>query len=447
MEIFQTLWGILTTPNEQIVINILSIPFMFIEAYVTMLFFTTILNIGSTKKQRIFFVLLLTSLSLISNFIVVDNFFKRISTLILTLILIKYCFKISTIKSLTAFISPLPVFAFLETILIRIYTICFHISYEHISAIPIYRISIVSIMYLVFYILCKIIKYFNFNITLLDNMNKRFILVAIFGIFAIMAQIYLVNFYNDSLLFVITLLGTLCSLIFFFISMYSLLRTTKLEITTQSLQEATLYNQSLKILHDNVRGFRHDFSNIVQAIGGYVASKDMDGLSIYYSQLLQDCQKVNNLSALSPDVINNAAIYGILASKYLKSDELGIDINLDVFLDLNTLNMKIYEFTRILGILLDNAIEASLECNEKKIINVQIRKDPSINRQLLIVENSYANKDVDLDKIREKGFSSKPNNTGLGLWEVNQILIKNNNLNLYTTKNPQFFKQQLEIYL
>lgn len=278
-------------------------------------------------------------------------------------------------------------------------------------------------------------------------MNKRFILVAIFGIFAIMAQIYLVNFYNDSLPFVITLLGTLCSLIFFFISMYSLLRTTKLEITTQSLQEATLYNQSLKILHDNVRGFRHDFSNIVQAIGGYVASKDMDGLSIYYSQLLQDCQKVNNLSALSPDVINNAAIYGILASKYLKSDELGIDINLDVFLDLNTLNMKIYEFTRILGILLDNAIEASLECNEKKIINVQIRKDPSINRQLLIVENSYANKDVDLDKIREKGFSSKPNNTGLGLWEVNQILIKNNNLNLYTTKNPQFFKQQLEIYL
>ena len=33
----------------------------------------------------------------------------------------------------------------------------------------------------------------------------------------------------------------------------------------------------------------------------------------------------------------------------------------------------------------------------------------------------------DLDKIYEKGYSSKPNNTGLGLWEVRQIMKKNNN--------------------
>ena len=48
-------------------------------------------------------------------------------------------------------------------------------------------------------------------------------------------------------------------------------------------------------------------------------------------------------------------------------------MNINVFIDLNKLNMKIYEFTRILGILLDNAIEATAECNEK-IINVIIRK-------------------------------------------------------------------------
>lgn len=444
MEILQTLWGILTTPNENLSNNLVN--FMaFIEIIVTMLFFTTVLNIKTTQKQRVIFVLVITFLTFLSNYFIVDIFAPLVH-FVITPILIMLIFKTSFFKSIIASLLPLVVIAFLETILIKIYTVCFNISYIDIAIVPIYRISIISIIYFTFYILYRLLEYFNFNITLLDNMNKAFTIVSIFGIFAIVCQMYLVNFHNDNLPFVITLLGTLCSLIFFFISMYSLLRTTKLEITTQSLQEAKLYNQSLKILHDNVRGFRHDFSNIVQAIGGYVASKDIDGLSEYYSQLLQDCQKVNNLSALSPDVINNAAIYGILASKYLKSDELGIDINLDVFLDLNTLNMKIYEFTRILGILLDNAIEAALECDEK-IINVQIRKDPSINRQLLIVENTYANKDVDLDKIREKGISSKPNNTGLGLWEVNQILIKNNNLNLYTTKNPQFFKQQLEIYL
>ena len=65
---------------------------------------------------------------------------------------------------------------------------------------------------------------------------------------------------------------------------------------------------------------------------------------------------------------------------------------------------------------------------------------------LLIVENTYKNKDVDTEKIYEKGFSTKHGNSGLGLWKVRQILIRNNNLNLFTTKNDEYFKQQLEIY-
>ena len=51
-----------------------------------------------------------------------------------------------------------------------------------------------------------------------------------------------------------------------------------------------------------------------------------------------------------------------------------------------------------------------------------------------------------MDKIYEKGYSTKPNNTGLGLWEVEQILKKHKNLSRYTTKNGEFFKQQIEIY-
>jgi len=107
--------------------------------------------------------------------------------------------------------------------------------------------------------------------------------------------------------------------------------------------------------------------------------------------------------------------------------------------------MKIYEFTRILGILLDNAIEATSECKDK-IINVYIRNDFNIKRQLLIIENTYNNKNVDIERIFEKGYSTKDKNTGLGLWEVRQILKKNSNLNLFTSNDNKLFKQQLEIY-
>lgn len=237
--------------------------------------------------------------------------------------------------------------------------------------------------------------------------------------------------------------------LYFFISIYSLIRTSKLESTTKILEQEQLYNKTLTILYDNIRGFKHDFNNIVQAIGGYVSTNNMEGLKDYYSGLMEDCKKVNNLAVLNPELINNPAIYSLLTSKFHKAEELNIKMNFEVFLDLTTLTIKIYDLTRILGILLDNAIEASNKC-EEKIINIIIRKDNSANRQLFVIENTYSNKSVDTDRIFEKGYTSKVEEDnkshGLGLWEVRKILNKNNNLNLFTSKDNKFFKQQLEIY-
>lgn len=447
MEIFQTIWMALTTPNEGL-INILSIPLTLIEATVQILFSTTVLNIKSTKKQLLIYILSISFLSILSNTPILYDISKFINVIICPILML-LIFKASVLKAILTEILPLIVIAIFEPIYIKILTITFNIQYIDITYIPIFRISAVLSIYLTIYILYRIFKHINFNIQLLDNMNKKskiiLIINSLFGVVSICAQLYLFKFYSENMSYIITLISLLSLIAYFFISMYNLTKTTELQITEQNLEEAQLYNKSLKILHDNVRAFKHDFSNIVQSIGGYIGTNDMEGLKTYYSQLLDDCQKVNNLYTLSPEVINNPAIYSLLTSKYHKADELGIKINLEVFLNLNELNMKIYEFTRALGILMDNAIEAASEC-EEKIINVEIRKDFKVNRQLLIIENTYKEKDVDLDKIYEKGYSSKPNNTGLGLWEVRQIMKKNNNLNLYTTKNDKFFNQQLEIY-
>ena len=114
--------------------------------------------------------------------------------------------------------------------------------------------------------------------------------------------------------------------------MFALSRTLKLEQAELDLEEQKLYNKTLNILYDNVRGFKHDFGNIMQAIGGYTASNDMAGLKNYYTQLLEDCQIVNDLNILNPEIINDPAIYGLLTSKYHKAEELGINIHLDVFM-------------------------------------------------------------------------------------------------------------------
>ena len=234
-------------------------------------------------------------------------------------------------------------------------------------------------------------------------------------------------------------------MVYFGLSFFSLSKIISLSTTKKQLESAEEYNKTLHILHDSVRGFKHDFDNIVTTIGGYINTNDMDGLKNYYSQLEEDCSRVNNLYILNPDNINNPGIYNLLTTKYNEAEEKGIKVTLTVLLDLNDLHMKIYEFARILGILLDNAIDAATEC-DSKVLNIVFRNEAKNNRNIILTQNTYKDKDVDIDQIFNKGVTGKENHTGLGLWEVKQILKKNNNVNLYTTKNEQYFSQQLEIY-
>ena len=51
-----------------------------------------------------------------------------------------------------------------------------------------------------------------------------------------------------------------------------------------------------------------------------------------------------------------------------------------------------------------------------------------------------------MKNIFEKGISGKKNHTGIGLWEVNNIVKRFNNVILNTTKDDKYFKQELQIY-
>lgn len=450
MQIFQTIWTAMTTPND-IALSIVGFLSCFIEASVNVLLFTTILNINTTRKSRIFYIISISLIAILTRLLIPDPYGIFVNML-LVIVLVKFILRATFLKALLSEFIMVALNSVLELFIFKFYQKVFNISQEQILNIALLRTICTLSIYLCVYIIYRIVKYFKFNIKL-ENMTKKnrvlFIVNTFLGILAIGTQFYLIVFYSDKMPIYITIVSILSILAYFVISFYSLLSTDKLNTTTRDLEEAQLYNKTLTILHDSIRGFKHDFHNIVQSIGGYADRGDLEGLRVYYRQLLQDCGRTNNLTALNPEVINNPAIYNVLANKYHKADEIGVQINLGIFIDLNEIekHMKIYEFTRILGILLDNAIEAASEC-ENKIIHVSFRKEQNRRRLLVIIDNTYKNKDINVDKIYEKDFStkSKTTNSGLGLWEVRQILKKNNNLNLYTTKSEEFFSQQFEIY-
>lgn len=449
MELLNNIWNALSTPNEGI-INVIMILATLIESILSLLLFTCLLNISPSRTQKISYVFFSTTIGLVAaNFI--PSPFNTLINFISSFLIVFFLFKQNILKTFIAVLSPMLIFGLTGSLILNPYLTIFHLTYEQAETIPIFRLLYILIMYTIILIIMFLIKSSKSYpiLNLLDDIDKKnkYIILFnfIFGILALIVQAFISAYYIDNLPIIITFLSFLSLLAYFGISIYSLTRVTKLSLTTKKLESAEEYNKTLHILHDSVRGFKHDFDNIVTTIGGYVKTNDMEGLKNYYVQLEDDCQKVNNLYLLNPEVINNPGIYNLLTNKYNEAISKDIKVNMSILLDLSNLKMKIYEFARILGILLDNAIEASQEC-EEKIMNITFRNDEKNHRQLIIIENTYPNKDVDTIRIFGKGISEKENHSGLGLWEVQNILKKNNNISLFTTKTDKYFKQQLEIY-
>lgn len=447
METLNNIWMALSTPNENL-LNILYIPFTFIENFLTMNLFLSIFRIESTKKQRLVYTLIMPFLGLIvMNFL--PNPFYVLVDYLLVIIFTNKIFKLSILKSILASLSSGIIFGLIGSLFVNSYLTLLNISSKEMSSIPIYRLGYLFIMYSIVFLLIIIIKYRHFSLNLLDDLDckTRFTIFSniFLGLITLIIHSIILFYYIDILPMFITFLSFISLLVYFGISVYSLTRIMKLTLTTRKLESAESYNNTLRILHENVREFKHDFDNIVTTIGGYIKTEDMKGLKNYYLELEDDCERVNNLYILNPEIVNNDGIYNLLTKKYNEADSKNIKFTITFLLDLGNLHMKIYEFARILGILLDNAIEASLEC-EEKIINLNFRNDTKNSRELITVENTYNDKNVDTEKIYEKGVSGKENHTGLGLWEVRKIIKKNNNVNLHTSKNDKFFSQTLEIY-
>lgn len=448
MEIFNSIWTALSTPNEGL-LNILTIPLFFVEAIITMLLFLNITPLISTRKQKTIYPILISFISIFNKFII-PNPFNIFINYFMMILLSYIIFRKSFLKTCASMIISLILFNMIGIFILNPFITILSINTEQLNSIPIYRISYILTIYILATLLIILLKYKkNLRLNFLediDNRNKSIILLNLFlGIITLIFQSIILFYYVDNLPVIITFFSFVSLFLYFGISIYSLTRIFKLISTTQKLESAEEYNNTLRILHDNVRGFKHDFDNIVTTIGGYIKTEDMEGLRNYYLQLEDDCQRVNNLYILNPEVVNNDGIYNLLTKKYHEAESKDIKVNITFLLDLSTLNMKIYEFARILGTLLDNAIEASSEC-EEKIINIVFRNDPNNFRQLVLIENTFNDKNLDTDKIFEKGISGKENHTGLGLWEVRKLIKKNNNINLYTSKSDKYFSQQLEIY-
>ena len=104
-----------------------------------------------------------------------------------------------------------------------------------------------------------------------------------------------------------------------------------------------------------------------------------------------------------------------------------------------------YKVCKILGILMDNAIDACVESDKKKLV-VSVYTE---NEALCVeIDNSYSGI-VDKDEIKKKGYTTKGKNHGHGLTILNRIIDETEELEFEQSinDNDKLFTSILKIKL
>lgn len=436
--------------KETIALKVFVIVLIFITTYVRSIISNKIvIQIFNVKTKNEVKAIMIqgTILSLARIFINSEAY--RVIDIIVVMTMYKYVFDMTTEKTILAEEINISTILITETLIMKV---LFSTIPSSIGEIDGYQYKIVASM-----ILCtlKLILYkiaINKNIRFqirdgLQDANKlKIIAVSVLSL-VLIVSIELGTITNIATIptYLYVLINAM--LLLYFATVMNIAKDISImdeaDETIVDLEES---KERLQEDYDNVRSFRHDFNNIMQGMGGYISTNDINGLKKMYTEIVGECQEMNDNRSLSKEIINNPAVYQLINNKFKKAKEYKIRFRINVFVDINQLNISPYDLCRILGILLDNAIKAAKDC-ENKVINIRFIKDKINNRNLVIIENAYKNYLIDLNKIYDKGFTSKKDKFyhGLGLWKVKQIIKKNKNLNINTTRGD-LFRQELEIY-
>ena len=267
-----------------------------------------------------------------------------------------------------------------------------------------------------------------------------FLFSSILAILIISQQINITNIIKLPLLIIFIIFVSLTFIqIFSFIQSYSYRQQAEAKIAqNQQLQE---YLQNMEQQYQELRHFKHDYQNMLLALEGFAKNDNQQEFKDYYQQLVKQLPHTENLEKLTIshiDYIKNEPLRGLIIQKFFAAKQDNIQLQLEIDQDIKIHNTDILSIVRILGILLDNAIEQTTRESEKI---VQCAFNYMDNKVIEITIANPATNLFNIDQLFTNGYTTKKGHNGFGLTNVQKLIKQNKKLFLET----ELLKQHLTI--
>lgn len=323
----------------------------------------------------------------------------------------------------------------------------FHVSkefcYESLSGSIISNFSVLGIMIILTVSIRKPLKkLINYNL----STNKKIIVMS--SITLVMLAIFFYNlikkfeFNNNIITYLAIIVMLICVLLYLF----------KQKIENEKISKK--YDELLDVMKnyendiEEQRTLRHETKNEFATIKCKIQDKEDDNSIIeYIDSVIGDKGKASSTKYSKFKYLPSNGLKGFFYYKFIEAEKKGINVSINIskqiensFLkDIDTKDFK--DLARIVGVYLDNAIEASFTSEDKKLgIEMYLIKE----KIEIIITNTF-NNEINLDKIGKESFSTKGKHRGHGLLLVKKILNENNMFEAKNEIRGNIYIQSLKI--
>lgn len=416
--------------------------FAAIQIFLLVWVIKTIANIKFVRKDYIF----ITGIIILSA-ILYNVYASQALVLVVIMIIIFFYSKVRWYSIVIVLMSTL--LSYLTnfiTVVISLYTedIIHNIYLFTIFHLLIYIILSLILAHLFKHLLIKL-RYIYLYICKRYYFIISFVLAIAFIYFYIISQTNLQE--NNSLKFYAIIFVSVIvflSLVILLLSAFAL-REMKYKRKLQEIEAYYEYTLRIESINNEMRKFRHDYVNILTTLSDYIREDDMPGLRKYFNENIvpmKDKLKTRSIKMNGIEKLKVREIKGLITTKIIQAQEKRIPISIEVPDEIDRIDMNTVELSRIIGIIVDNAIEAS-ENLEEPLINIAfIDNEESVT---FIVMNKCSNDIPKIHELFEQGFSTKGDNRGLGLSTLKELTDSNENVLLDTVIENGYFVQKVEI--
>ena len=196
----------------------------------------------------------------------------------------------------------------------------------------------------------------------------------------------------------------------------------------QSISQLEGFNQSM-------RAQRHDLKNHLQVISALLDMDEYSEAKEYLRDVTDDFQVVTRAVRTSQPAVN-----ALLQAKQSICEEYNIEMELEVTTSLDGLNLEAWTFCRILGNLIDNAIDILRE-SQTMPARILVHLSQAERYYHVRVENNGPPiPEKERHAIFRPGYSSKGEGRGLGLAIVRELLVSHGgNITLHSDQQSTVF--------